>query len=95
MPPANGLAILPEQIAEHPGPGKGILEMQLVNPAHQGQLGISHGRRLIVGRRASHSEQLALPDNREGVGSVDHRFALSKPALMSAWFSSASCPIFA
>ena len=47
-------------------PGKGILEMQLVNPAHQSQLGISHGRRVIVGRRASHAEQLALPDDRQG-----------------------------
>jgi len=98
-PPPNGLAVLSEKIAQHPGSGKGILEMQLVNPVHQSQLGISHGRWLIVGRRARHAKQLALPDDRQGMSSVDHRFALSKPALMSApskkSFSSASCPIFA
>jgi len=47
-PPPNGRAVLSEESAQHPGPGKGILEMQLVNPAHQDQLGIGHGRRLIV-----------------------------------------------
>jgi hypothetical protein len=40
-----------------------------------------------------------LPNDWQGMGSVDHRFALNNPALMSApskkSFSSASCPIFA
>ncbi len=83
-PPPNGLAVLSEESAQHPSPGKGILEMQLVNPAHQGQFAIGHGRRLIVGRRACHAEQLALPNDRQGMSSVDHRVALSTPALMSA-----------
>ncbi len=39
---------------------------------------------LIVGRRARHPENLTLPNDGQGMGLVDHRTALSKPALMSA-----------
>ena len=99
MPPSNGVPLVPKQIAEHPGPGKGILEMQLVNPPHQHQLCRRYRHRLVVRRRARHAEQLALPDDRQRMSSVDHRFALSKPALVSApskkSCSRASCPILA
>jgi len=51
-------------------------------------------------RRNSHAPQnLSLPGNRQVVLAVDHRFALSKPALVSApskkSFSSVNSPILA
>ena len=50
-------------------------------------------------RSTARAQELALPNDWQGMGSVDHRFALSNPALMSApskkSFSSASCPILA
>jgi hypothetical protein len=99
MPPSNGVPLVPKQIAEHPGPGKGILERQRVNPPHQRQLCRRDRHRVVVRRRARHAEQLALPDDRQRMSAVDHRGALSKPALVSApsqqSCSRASCPIFA
>src|SRR5574340_343538 len=72
--------------------------MQCVDPAHQHQMRCRYWHRLVVGRRARLPEELTLPHDWQGMGSVDHRFALSNPALMSApskkSFSSASCPIF-
>ena len=88
-----------KQIAQHAGAGKRMGQMELVDPTHQRQLCRRHRRRLVVRRRASQLQELALPHHWQGVGSVDHRFALSKPALMSApskkSFSSASWPILA
>jgi hypothetical protein len=72
-PPPNGMTILSEEIAQHPSPSKGILEVQLVNPAHQGPLAIGHGRQLIVCCRTRHAEQLALPNNRQRMSSIDLR----------------------
>ena len=34
---ANGAALASQEIAQHARTGKGILEMQLVNPTHQRQ----------------------------------------------------------
>jgi hypothetical protein len=34
-PPPDGVALLPEEIAQHPGASKRILQMQLVDPPHQ------------------------------------------------------------
>jgi hypothetical protein len=63
VPPTDPLALLPEEIAQHPGARKGILQMQLVNPAHQAQHGRRHRGRPVVGRGARYAEQLALPDD--------------------------------
>lgn len=84
MAPTDPPACAPEEVAQHPGAGKWILQMEFVNPPHQGQYRRRDRGRLVVGRRAGHPKELALPDNGQWVGSVDHRFALSKPALMSA-----------
>jgi hypothetical protein len=35
MPPPNGLALLPQEIAQHAGAGKRMGQMQLVDPPHQ------------------------------------------------------------
>jgi hypothetical protein len=95
----NDPALVPEEITQHPRPSKGILQMQLVDPPHHCQRRLGDRHRLVIRRRASQLQQLALPYNWQGMRAIDHRFTLSKPALLSApskkSFSSASCPILA
>lgn len=54
---------------------------------------------LIVGGAAAYACQLRLSGNRECMGSINYRFALSNPTLVSSHskksFYSVSCPIFA
>ena len=88
-----------EHLAQHSGLSERVLQMQFVDPAHQCQLVRRHRGSLVVRGRARQLQDLALPDNRQCVGSVDHRFALNTPALVSApsqqSCSSVSCPILA
>src|SRR3954453_22931527 len=76
-----------------------MLEVQLVNPPHDRQLGRRHRPRLVVHAAAAQPQQLRLPHQRQRVSAVDHRFALSCPALPSApdkkSFSGVSSPILA
>src|SRR5215218_2471335 len=76
-----------------------MLEVQLVNPPHDRKLRGRHRPRLVVHAAAAQPQQLRLPHQRQRVSAVDHRFALSCPALPSApdkkSFSSVSSPILA
>src|SRR5690242_14747215 len=76
-----------------------MLEVQLVNPPHDHKLGRRHRLRLVVHAAAAQPQQLRLPHQRQLVSAVDHRFAISSPALPSAAdkksFSSVSSPILA
>ena len=91
--------LAPQQIAQHPRARKGEIEMQLVKAAHQLQVLVRDRLRLVIDRAPRKAERLRLPDNREVVAAVDHRFALSNPAFVSApskkSFSSVSSPILA
>jgi len=69
-----------EYPAQHPGSGKRIVQMEGVDPAHQRQSRVRHRLWLIVGRGTSQRQDVALSNDGEGVGSVDHRLALSHPA---------------
>src|SRR5271157_2451949 len=73
--------------------------MQRVDPAHDHQFGCRNGSSLIVEIAPAEPEQVRLPGQRQFVFAVDHRFALSRPALLSApakkSFSSVSSPILA
>ena len=73
--------------------------MQLVETAHDQQVGFRHRTRQVVDAAAADIECLGLPSYRKVVRAVDHRFALSRPALLSApskkSFSNVSSPIFA
>jgi len=93
MPPPE------QQIAQHPGAGERMLQVQLVDAAHQRQVGGADRLGVVVDGAAADGEQLGLPLDGQRVGAVDHRFALSSPALVSApskkSFSSASWPILA
>lgn len=58
--------------------------MQCVDPAHHPQIRSRYRARLLVDRRTRQLEDLRLLNDWQGLGSVDHSFALNNPALMSA-----------
>src|SRR6266481_7871348 len=73
--------------------------MQLVHPAHHGEIGCGNRSGQIIHTATADLQGLRLFADRQFVVTVDHRFALSKPALLSAppkkSFSSVSSPILA
>src|SRR5213075_3514329 len=73
--------------------------MQLVEPPHQREVGCRHRSRQIVDTAPADAQNFRLLGDRQFVVTVDHRFALSNPALVSApskkSFSSVSSPILA
>src|SRR5215207_11375479 len=76
--------LLVEKIPQHPAAREGELEVQLVHPAHEGEVGRGNRSRQIVDAAAADPERLSLLGERQRVRVVDHRFALSRPALLSA-----------
>src|ERR1700750_2765187 len=73
--------------------------MQPVETPHDREVGVRHRPRQVVDTAAADVQSLRLPDDRQIVLTVDLRFALSNPALVSApskkSFSSVSSPILA
>ncbi|MEY9491129.1 hypothetical protein ABIF33_000149 [Bradyrhizobium elkanii] len=92
-------ALPPQQRSQHTRSREGIIEMQLIEPTHQGKVLGRNWPRFIVDRAASQLQDLRLAHDRKIMTAVDHRFALSRPALVSApdkkSFSNASSPILA
>src|SRR5450756_1155075 len=60
------------------------LQMQPVEPPHDCEVGFRHRARQIVDAATADAQNLRLLGDRQIVLAVDHRFALSKPALVSA-----------
>jgi|GEM_PF-3801379 len=58
--------------------------MQLVQVSPDGEIGRGHGTRHLINAAAAEFQRLCLPRDRQSVLLVDHRFALSMPALLSA-----------
>src|SRR3978361_2333324 len=73
--------------------------MQRVDPPHDRQLSLRHGLWFVVQAAPEEPQQGRLACQRQVVGPIDHRFALSRPALLSApdkkSFSKVSSPILA
>ncbi len=89
-----------QQSLQHPAAGEGIVEVQLVDPAHQRKIGGRRRPRQVVDAAPADPEHLSLAGDWQIMAAVDHRFALgNSPALPSApdkiLFSSVSSPIFA
>ena len=99
MPAADLDALAAQKIAQHPAARERVVQMQFVDPPHDAQIFGRDRPGLVVDRAPADVQNLRLAGNREIVRSVDHRFALSKPALVSApskkSFSSANSPILA
>src|SRR5262249_30964604 len=88
-----------QQASQHARAGEGELQMQLVDLPHQCEVGVRHRPRQVVDAAAADVQSFRLRSDRQIVLTVDHRFALSNPALLSApskkSFSSVSSPILA
>lgn len=73
--------------------------MQPVETPHNREIGVRHQARQVVHAAAADLQNLRLPGDRQLMLTVDHRFALSNPALVSApskkSFSNVSSPILA
>ena len=99
MAAANLDALEQELSAQHPRAHEGMLQMQLIEPPHQRQSGSADGLRHVVHGPPAETQQLGLARYWQLMLSVDHGFAPSNPALLSAPAkksnSSACCPILA
>src|SRR4051812_7921220 len=84
MPATNVDPFLFEEVAQHPAAREGKLKMQLVHPAHDGQIGRRHRSGQVVDAATADPEHFGLLGDRQMMGAVGHRFALSRPALLSA-----------
>ncbi len=73
-----------QQASQHPRAGEGELQMQPVQTPHDREVGIRHRPRQVVDAAAADVQSFRLVGDRQIVLTVDHRFALSNPALLSA-----------
>src|SRR3954462_4613662 len=84
MPAADVDPLLVKEAPQHPAAREGELEVQLVHPAHDGEIGRRDRSRQVIDTAAADPEHFGLLGDRQIMGAVDHRFALSRPALLSA-----------
>src|SRR5712692_3247481 len=63
---------------------EGMGQVQLVNPAHEQQIGFRDRLGPVVQARSAQTEELALAHDGERAVPVDHRFALGSPPRPSA-----------
>ena len=59
MPPADGEAFARQQVAQHPAARERMLQVQLVDPAHQRQIRRRHRTRLVVHAAPADAQKLA------------------------------------
>jgi hypothetical protein len=78
-------AFRPQKPLQHPAARERIVEMQLIDPPHYGQVGSAHNTRQVVDASPADAEFPRLPAHRQVMLTVDHRFALRRPALPSAF----------
>src|SRR5881394_4462746 len=99
MPAADLAPLQSQQAAQHTRTGEGILQVQPIETLHDGEIGFRHRTRQVIDAAPADPQSLSLLGDRQIVLTVDHRFALSNPALVSApskkSFSSVSSPILA
>src|SRR5206468_5193684 len=99
MPTADLAPLGSQQASQHPRAGERKLQMQPVETSHDLQVGRRHRTWQVVDTATADAQHVRLLCDRQIVLTVDHRFALSNPALLSApskkSFSSVSSPILA
>src|SRR5205085_11291981 len=84
MPATDVGPLLVEKIPQHPAAREGELQVQFVHPAHDGEVSRGHRSGPGVDAATTDPERFGLLGDRQIMGAVDHRFALSRPALLSA-----------
>src|ERR1700681_2892431 len=96
MPAADLAPLQSQQASQHTRTGEGILQVQPIETLHDREIGVRYRARQIINVAAADLQNFRLPGDRQIVLTVDHRFALSNPALVSApskkSFSSVSSP---
>src|SRR4051812_46233504 len=99
MSAANLEALSRQQIPQHAAAREWEIQMQLVHPAHQREISARGCPWPVINAAPADVQHLGLLGDRQIMRTVDHRFALGKPALPSApakkSFSSVSSPILA
>src|ERR1700694_4459179 len=99
MPAADLAPLQSQRASQHTRTGEGILQVQPIETLHDRQICGRYRARQIINAAAADLQNFRLPGDRQIVLTVDHRFALSNPALVSApskkSFSSVSSPILA
>src|SRR5471032_2574230 len=99
MPAADLAPLQGQQASQHTRTGEGILQVQPIETLHDRQIGGRYRARLVIDAAAADLQNFRLLGDRQIVLAVDHRFALSNPALVSApskkSFSSVNSPILA
>src|SRR6266702_5026092 len=99
MPAADLAPLGSQQAPQHPRAGERKLQMQPVETPHDLQVGRRHRTWQVVDTATADAQNVGLLCDRQIVLTVDHRFSLSNPALVSApskkSFSSVSSPILA
>ena len=82
---AADLALLQsQQAAQHTRTGEGMLQVQPIETLHDREVGVRHRARQVINAAAADLQNFRLPGDRQIVLTVNHRFALSNPALLSA-----------
>ena len=84
MPTADLAPLGSQQASQHPRAGERELQMQPVETPHDREVGFRHRARQVVDAATADAQNLRLLGDRQIVLTVDHRFALSNPALLSA-----------
>src|ERR1700733_6418125 len=84
MPAADLASLQSQQASQQTRTGEGILQVQPIETLHDRQIGGRYRARLIINAAAADLQNFRLPSDRQIVLTVDHRFALSNPALVSA-----------
>src|SRR5215207_6233032 len=82
--PADLAPLQSQQAAQHTRTGEGILQVQPIETLHDGEIGFRHRTRQVIDAAPADPQSLSLLGDRQIVLTVDHRFALSNPALVSA-----------
>jgi hypothetical protein len=73
-----------QQASQHSQAGEGKLQMQPVETSHGLRFGRGHQTWQVVDTATADVQNVRLLCDRQVVLTVDHRFALSNPALLSA-----------
>ena len=84
MPAADLAPLGSQQASQHPRAGEWELKVQPIQMPHDREVGRRHRARQIINAAAADLQNVRLLGDRQIVLAVDHRFALSNPALLSA-----------
>src|SRR5258708_12862031 len=97
VPAADLAPLQSQQASQHTRTGEGELQVRPIQMPHDREVGGRHRARQIINTAAADLQNFRLLADRQIMSTLDPRFALTNPALVSApskkSFSSVSSPI--